>query len=155
LTLCNLDSEEKMADHSSSKPGLPRCGLLRRLAAIAYDTLIVTGLLLVATALASPFDQGNQQAFRDLFFTLYLAAVWFFYIALCWMHGGMTVGMRAWKITLLADDDSAVGWKTCVLRFVSALFSAALFGLGFLWSMFDQDKRSWHDMVSCSGLYRI
>ena len=133
--------------------GQARCGLLRRLAAMVYDTLIVTGLLLIATAAASPLDSGNQQAFRDPVFTLYLFAVWFFYVALCWMNGGMTVGMRAWKIILLADDGKA-GWKLCVTRFVTALFSAALFGLGFFWSLFDQQQRCWHDISSRSGLYR-
>ena len=143
-----------MSVDPSTRAKLPRCGLARHLAAIAYDSVIVTGLLLIAAAVASPFDLGNQQAFRDPFFTLYLFAIWFFYLALCWKHGSMTVGMRAWNVVLMADKGGPPGWNTCFVRFATSLFSAAIFGLGFIWSVFDRHQRSWHDMASRSGLYR-
>ncbi len=143
-----------MRNRPQPKQGRTRCGLLRRMAAVIYDAFIVTGLLLIATAVISPLDDGNQQAFRDPFFTLYLFTIWYFYIAMCWMNGGMTVGMRAWKIILLADEGKTT-WKLCLVRFLSALFSAALFGIGFIWSLFDHQQRSWHDMSSHSGLYRV
>ncbi len=123
--------------------------------AIAYDTVIVVGLLLIAAAVASPFDAGEQRAFRDPFFSFYLLAVWFFYLSFCWMNGGMTVGMRAWKIILSADKGYEISWKLCVIRFLSSLISFACAGLGLLWSMRDPEKRSWHDISSHSGLYRI
>ncbi len=90
---------------AQSRPGTPypRCGLPRRLMAIIYDTIIVVGLLLIAAAIASPFDEGNQQAFRDPFFSLYLLAIWFFYLSLCWIHGVMTFGMRSLSFILFAD----------------------------------------------------
>ena len=128
--------------------------LPRRLAAILYDSLIVIALLLIAAAVASPLDQGGQQALRDPFFTAYLVAVWFFYLALCWIHGGMTVGMRAWKIVLVVNDGGQITWRLCALRFVTALISAAFLGLGFLWSVLDRDKRCWHDIASGSALIR-
>ena len=139
------------------KPGeyAKRSGLLRRLAAMLYDSVVVTGLLLIAAAVASPFDQGNQQAFRDPFFTLYLLAVCFFYLALCWKYGGMTVGMRAWKICLRPEHGDGISWKLCSIRFITALFSLALLGLGYIWSLFDAQKRCWHDITSGSGIYRI
>ena len=122
--------------------------------AIAYDTVIVVGLLLIAAAVSSPFDAGEQRAFRDPFFSLYLLAVWFFYLSICWMNGGMTVGMRAWKIILSADKGYEISWKLCVIRFLSSLISFACAGLGLAWSMRDPEKRSWHDIISHSGLYR-
>ncbi len=103
-----------MTDRAEQKIRQHRCGLLRRLAAIAYDTLIVTGLLLIAAAVASPFGQGDQQAFRDPLFTLYLMAVWFLYMTICWRHGGMTVGMRAWRIRILPDQGRELSWKICI-----------------------------------------
>lgn len=129
-----------------------RCGLARRLAAIGYDTVIVIGLLLIATAAASPFDAGNQQALRDPLFTLYLLAVWFIYLALCWKRGGMTVGMRAWKIVLLGDRGEP-GWLDCSVRFAVSLVSAVTLGAGFWWSLTDPQRRCWHDIASGTGLY--
>jgi uncharacterized RDD family membrane protein YckC len=130
------------------------CGLARRLLAMLYDALVVTGLLLIATALASPFDQGNQQALRDPWFTLYLLGVWFAYLAVSWLRGGMTVGMRAWQIQLRREDGGPVTWKACLLRFAVSLLAAASFGLGFLWALFDPEQRAWHDMASKTRLYR-
>ena len=84
----------------------------------------------------------------------YLLAVWFFYLALCWSYGGMTVGMRAWKIVLLADEGD-VGWRHCGIRFVTALVSAAALGLGFFWSLLDPQRRCWHDIASGTGIYLV
>jgi uncharacterized RDD family membrane protein YckC len=103
--------------------------------AMTYDAVIITGLLLIAAAAVSPLG------------------VWFLYLALCWIHGGMTVGMRAWKIILLADHGT-IDWKLCAVRFTVSIFSAFLLGAGFAWSLIDGQKRSWHDMASRSGLFR-
>jgi uncharacterized RDD family membrane protein YckC len=132
-----------------------RCSLGRRLLAMIYDAVIVTGLLLVAAALASPLDSGNQQALRDPVFTLYLAGVWYAYLAWCWQRGGMTLGMRAWRVRLRTDEGGPMDWRASSLRFGVSLISAACLGLGFAWSLFDRSRRCWHDMASGSGLYRI
>lgn len=129
-----------------------RCGLARRVAAMTYDTVIVIGLLLIATAVISPLDTGNQRALRDPFFTLYLVGIWYFYLSICWIHGGMTLGMRAWKIVLQADEGKT-GWRHCTTRFVVALISVAAVGAGFAWSLFDPQRRCWHDIASRTGLY--
>lgn len=130
------------------------CSLPRRLLAMLYDALVVIGLLLIATALASPFDQGNQQALRDPWFTLYLLGVWYAYLALGWTRGGMTLGMRAWRIRLRSEDGGPVTWKFGLLRFAVSLLSAGSFGLGFLWALFDPKQRAWHDIASKTRLYR-
>ena len=127
------------------------CGLLRLLLVILYDGVILLGLLLLAAALASPFDSGHQQALRDPGFTLYLLAVWFAYLSVCWRNGGMTIGMRAWRVRLQAGPGRP-GWGQCVLRFLVSLISAACAGFGFLWMLWDRDKRSWHDMASKTRL---
>jgi uncharacterized RDD family membrane protein YckC len=132
-----------------------RCGLARRIGSIFYDALIVVGLLLIAAAGASPFDQGNQQALRDPVFTLYLLTVWYLYLALCWRYLGMTVGMRAWRVQILSNDEDKVSWKSSMIRFSGSLISAACAGLGFIWSLFDPEKRCWHDRLSRTGLYRV
>ncbi|NND43744.1 MAG: RDD family protein [Xanthomonadales bacterium] len=130
------------------------CGLARRLLVITYDSVIVVGLLLAAAALASPLDRGNQHALRDPVFTLYLLGVWYLYLAWCWQHGGMTVGMRAWGVRLHSTDGSRPGWWTSLVRFAVALASAACVGLGFAWSLFDGQRRCWHDIASNTGLFR-
>jgi uncharacterized RDD family membrane protein YckC len=133
--------------------GMP-CGLIRRLAIMLYDGVVVVSLLMLATTLAMLAGFGGRTAMKDPFFTAYLLAVWFLYLAWCWSKGGMTVGMRAWRVKIENSDGLRPGWGSSLLRFVVSLVSAALAGLGFLWSLFDTRKRTWHDILSGTRLVR-
>lgn len=129
------------------------CGLIRLLLVMVYDGVILVGLLLIGAALASPLDSGNQRALQDPLFTLYLLGIWFVYLAACWRHGGMTLGMRAWRVELY-HAEGRPGWGRCLVRFGVSLMSAAAAGLGFAWMLLDRQKRTWHDMASHTRLIR-
>ena len=130
------------------------CGLLRRLAIMVYDGLVVIALLLLATALAllAGFDQVS--AGKDPLFTLYLVVVWFLYLAWFWHRGGMTVGMRTWHVAIEGVDGQRPGWGQCLVRFLTSFVSAACIGLGFVWSLFEPQNRTWHDLLSRTRLVR-
>lgn len=123
------------------------CGLMRRLMVMLYDSLIIVGLLMIASALALPFGDAEKIAFRDIGFTLWLVIVCFIYLAGCWQFAGMTVGMRAWRVKLIDADGGDISWLRCSLRFVTGCASIGVFGLGLLWSLFDRQKRCWHDIA--------
>ena len=143
--------ERRTTPETAAAP-LP-CGLGRRLLVMLYDGLAVIALLLLATAAALIAGSGPVTAGKDLPFTLYLVAVWFFYLAWFWRRG-MTVGMRAWKVEIRNAAGGIPGWGRCLVRFVISLVSAALLGLGFWWSAFDGKKRTWHDLASRTRLLR-
>ena len=119
-----------------------------------YDAVVVTALLLLATALALLAGSGQVTAGRDPVFSLYLLLVWFIYLGWCWTHGGMTLGMRAWRVAIEREDGSLPGWGGSGLRFLVSLLSALCLGLGFWWSLFDPRRRSWHDLASRTRLVR-
>jgi uncharacterized RDD family membrane protein YckC len=139
----------KKIEHSGSP-----CGLLRRLAIIVYDGLVVIALLMLATMLAMLAGLGGRTAMKDPVYTAYLFAVWFLYLAWCWHKGGMTVGMRAWRVKIVDRDGGKPGWGASAIRFPVSLVSAAIAGLGFLWSLADPGKRTWHDILSGTRLVR-
>ncbi len=130
------------------------CSLPRRLLIMAYDGVILFGLLVVASAIALPIGDLEKVAFEDFWFTLWLFLVCFAYLGGCWRYGGMTVGMRAWKVKLVSEDGGGVSWPRCLLRFLIAIISAGLFGLGFLWALIDKRKRGWHDLSAHTLLLR-
>lgn len=134
--------------------GTEACGLLRRLVIMLYDSLVVVALFMVAAGLALLAGIRDQVALRDPLYTLYLLSFWFFYLAWCWHNGGMTVGMRAWKVRIEADNGAPPSWRQCLARFVMSLLSAAALGVGFAWSLIDEQKRTWHDQVSRTRLLR-
>lgn len=137
--------------------GVP-CGLLRRLLVMAYDAVAVVTLLLVVTAVMLLTPLRDQVAFRDATPTVIDFLVWFFYLAWCWRHGGVTLGMRAWRVRLVNDrgSDRAAppGWGQCLVRYGVSLVSAAALAAGFAWSLIEARRRTWHDIASGTRLVR-
>lgn len=116
-----------------------------------YDALLIVALLMVAAAIVV-VPSGTEVRPETLWFQLYLVAVWWGYFAVCWRMGGQTVGMRAWRVKLVTERGERIGWGNAALRFLVAAISALFAGLGFLWSLFDAQGRSWHDMATATRL---
>jgi uncharacterized RDD family membrane protein YckC len=104
-----------------STTGAP-AGILRRLAAFVYDTLLLISLFFVATFALLPLTGGEailtatQGAFGHLYRALLLMLA-FGYFGLCWTRGGQTLGMKAWRMRLQARDGSAPRWADAIVRF--------------------------------------
>ncbi len=123
-------------------------GLLRRLAAVAYDTVLLLAVLFVATALILPFNSGEAFTQDQIYYPVYLLLVSFVFFGWFWTHGGQTLGMRSWKLVVLSQEGQALSWRQALLRYSVALISWLVFGLGFWWVLFRPDKATWHDLVS-------
>jgi uncharacterized RDD family membrane protein YckC len=115
---------------------------------MAYDLLVVTALLVVATIATIFLRGGSPVSPGSIWFQMLLLAVWWLYFAWSWAERGETVGMRAWRLVLTTESGGGVGWGRSSLRFVAAGLSTACVGLGFLWCLFDRDRRAWHDRLS-------
>ena len=128
---------------------LPPAGLARRLAALVYDALLLLALLFVATLPWALAARGELLApLARAAYQLYLVAVSGVFFGWFWMHGGQTLGMRAWRIRLTADDGDRVTAKTAAIRFGVGVISLAALGLGFWWSLFARDGKTWHDRAA-------
>lgn len=147
-------SSKKRTCPASAEPP-PVAGLIRRLAALLYDALLLTGVLFAATLLVLPLREGQAFAPNDPLYSGYLLAVAFAFFGWFWTHGGQTPGMRAWRIRLIAADGGAVSWRHSALRYACAPLSATCFGLGYFWSRIDREGRSWHDMASNTRVVRM
>ena len=131
------------------------CGLLRRLVIMLYDGVVIVALWLLAGAIALPFIAADTMAGKHPVFTLYLVLVWFAYLAWCWQHGGMTLGMRAWRVRLGTDSGTVMDTWRSGGRFAASLVAALPLGAGFLWALTDPDRRTWHDRWSGTRLVRF
>ncbi|MDN3519695.1 RDD family protein [Aquisalimonas lutea] len=113
-------------------------GLLRRLASLLYDTILVTALLMGATAVLLPLTDGEAiPAFGRLVtvaYQGYLLAVVFAFFAWCWTRGGQTLGMRAWRLHVRNADRTPLGLAGAARRFGAALLLWAPLALVLLWS---------------------
>ena len=68
---------------------------------------------------------------------------------------GQSVGKRVVGIRVTRPDgtpvDSAYAARRAAMRIVSGL----PLGLGFLWAAWDPEKRTWHDMVADTRVFRV
>ncbi|MGX1125361.1 RDD family protein [Pseudomonas sp. HLS-6 TE3448] len=145
----------------------PAVGLGRRLAAMFYDFLLCTALLMVTTLVYKMIMMAfiGEARMRELtdagaldtdpLLSTILVFMLFGFFAKFWTHGGQTLGMQVWGIRVQNADGSAIGLWQALLRFVVSIASWLCLGLGFFWVLIDKQKRSWHDMYSDSQLVRI
>lgn len=146
----------------------PKAGLVRRFAAIFYDFLLCVALLMVVTLLYQQVvlrliyggerlrqlaDQGALSG--DPLLSTLLVFSLFGFFAKFWTHNGQTLGMQVWGIRVQNKDGSAISLWQALLRFVIAIGSWLALGLGFLWSLWDKDKRTWHDIYSETQVVRL
>ena len=141
-------------DKSDNTPAYKPAGLLIRLAAMFYDTLLLLSALLIATAIALMVTKGSLHTHNPFFRTL-LFLICFSFYTWFWLHGGQTLGMRAWKLRLQNIDGRPITIWQALLRFLVAIPSLALAGLGFFWMLVDKDSMTWHDRFSESVIVKL
>lgn len=128
-----------------------------RLAGAVYDALILVALWIVATALLMPFTDGaiDPPLPWNLPFDLYIFFVTFLYLGGLWRRTGQTLGMRAWRLKVVAHDGSRITWMQALKRVLAAMLSWLLFGAGWLWILFDREALALHDRLSGTRMVRI
>ncbi|PKM13331.1 MAG: RDD family protein [Gammaproteobacteria bacterium HGW-Gammaproteobacteria-3] len=132
---------------------LKKAGFFRRAAALAYDSLLLAAVLFAATAAILPLNHGEAFAPDNFYYPIYLILVSFLFYGWFWTHGGQTLGLRAWKLRVLTFGQQPITWQQALCRFLAAMLSFALLGLGFLWIIVDKNKCGWHDSLSKTTVY--
>jgi len=145
----------------------PAAGLGRRMAAISYDALLCVALLMVTTFLYKLVWMGfvGETRLRELsdsgaldadpLLSSILLITLFGFFAHFWTRAGQTLGMQVWGIRVQNADGTAISLWQALLRFIVAIASWLCVGLGFFWSLFDKQKRCWHDLYSDTQLVRV
>jgi len=122
-------------------------GLFRRIAAFGYDLLLLAALLFMFTLSLFPFTGGAIEP-GTLWYRLSLSAIVVLFFTGFWVRGGQTLGMKAWRLRVVAEDGGPVRWPSALVRFFAGLVSLAAAGVGFWWAAFDRERRTWHDRLS-------
>jgi uncharacterized RDD family membrane protein YckC len=125
----------------------PPAGLFRRLMAMFYDSLLLLSTLLVATALVMLFTRGTL-SYHNPFFRTFMFLICFSFYNWFWLHGGQTLGMRAWRLRVQRRDGRPITIWQGLLRFMLAIPSLALAGLGFFWMLVDREHLTLYDRFS-------
>lgn len=127
---------------------LPDAGLWRRLAAAVYDGLLLLALWFVSVGLVIIANHGEAIDPR-LMQGLGLPLLWLMtagFYAWFWLHGGQTLGMRAWRLRVVTDNHRALTIRDCLIRAAVGTLSLLCALLGFFWVLIT--GRTWHDLAS-------
>lgn len=155
------------------------CPLWRRLLALVYDLLAVVAIVMVVGLLCQLATRGQligtgQRVVIAWWYQPLQALVVSAYFALSWLRGGQTLGMRPWRLRLVAGNGRPLRPAQAAIRLLVAaaplllLAGAPWFGLrGALWAVLagwavcfsvalvDRRRRALHDLAAGTQLQRL
>ncbi len=79
----------------------------------------------------------------------------FFYFGVLQGYWQGTLGKKALGLRLVRTDLSRVDVPQTVVRYLMSIVSGIALGLGYLWVVFDPEKRAWHDRVAGTRVIRL
>ena len=127
-------------------------GLLRRLAAIIYDSLLLLALWFLATVPFIALKGGESieagSGGLHIVYQLTLVLVAYGFFVGFWCHRGRTLGMQSWGLQLQTTGDELPSVGAATIRFFAAILSWLPLGLGFFWQLWDPEHLAWHDRLS-------
>ncbi len=154
--------------------GVP--GITRRVFSMLYEGTLLFAVAFIATWLFQ-FVAGGAvvTGWQRTALQFYLAAVFAAYFLWCWLRGGQTLAMKAWKIRLVVPGRSRIPARIALARLLLAAifvgsFCAALAaafihrnpwvafvtlvfsGVGLGWALFDRDRQFLHDRLAGTRL---
>ena len=131
---------------------LAPAGLLRRLAAMFYDALLILAIWMVTLLVMVAANGGEPVLGAPVQTLLFLEAFTFF--GYFWSAAGQTAGMRAWRLRLVSNEGGRISLHQATLRFAVALVAFGAFGIGYFWALIDRQGRTWPDLASHSRMVR-
>lgn len=131
-----------------------------RLLAMTYDLLPLLALCLVTSGLELLIAGGRTSNHFGTAVGLLVSVVpaWLVigsYLVMSWRRGGATIGMRPWRLKVLAADGHPATLRMLCLRYAMATLSLLVVGLGFVWALFDGERRCWHDIAAGTRFVRM
>ncbi len=126
-----------------------------RLLALAYDCLPMIPLLMITSALFLWLNGGQTVERNPGIATLEFLSMWLLvggYFVLSWRRGGQTVGMRAWRLKVVASDGTQATLRSLWLRYAVACLTPVV---GLLWTLVDRDHRALHDIAAGTLMVRL
>ncbi len=134
---------------------LPPASFLARIAAMIYESLLVTAVVFVASFIIIPVIGEMHAPWQRHLYQVYILVVLFAYFSAFWLRSGQTLAMKTWRIRLVNQTGAPLTLKQAALRFVLALLGLLLAGMGFWWALFDRDRQFFHDRIVGTRLIRV
>jgi uncharacterized RDD family membrane protein YckC len=126
-------------------------GLVDRLVANIIDNVIlIIPIMIIQFLLFSSERPLPSQLVNFVFMAIPVAYHWYF-----WTHkDGQTPGKFALGIRVVKMHGGKIRDVDAVIRAIGYHVSAMLFGIGFIWAIFDKRNQTWHDKIARTYVVR-
>jgi uncharacterized RDD family membrane protein YckC len=114
-----------------------RVGFWPRLGATALDFILIAGLVRFT---------GQEWM---------LPFAWIAYHVVFWTWRQTTIGGVVLNLKVVRIDGQPLNFGIIVVRSLSSIFSGIVFGLGFFWASWDDERQSWHDKIAGTTIVRV
>lgn len=130
-------------------------GILRRLAGMGYELLLLSGVLTVTVLFpqavlgaTTHYVATATVLWTHIFLALLVYFFWF------WLNGGQTLAMKTWRIRLVSGTGQPLRPAQALLRYLLCWPSILCFGIGIIWAFFDRDQQFLHDRLADTRLIK-
>ena len=141
-----------MQDNAIAPASAP---FLARIAAMIYESLLVTAVVFVASFIIIPVVGEMHAPWQRHLFQVYILGILFAYFSAFWLRSGQTLAMKTWRIRLVQENGETLTFRQALLRFFLALLGLLLAGAGFWWALFDRYRQFLHDRLAGTRLVRV
>ncbi len=83
------------------------------------------------------------------------SALFLIYFTMLTGDNGQTLGKRVLGIRVIRVSGEALSYMRAFGRTLCYVVSSMLFGLGFIWAIFDSKKQGWHDKIAGTRVVRV
>lgn len=139
---------------SSTNTNISKVSFLYRCMALSYDLILLICLYICATFLIVMLNKASIPA-GNIYYRLFLLFITYLFFTFFWYKYNQTTGMLAWKIKLVSITGGKPSFTQVSLRFILAIFTNLIFGIGILWALFDRNNLALYDHLSKTKLIKI
>ena len=133
--------------------------LLRRFAAMVYDTLLImaisilygavmTGINVAVKGIPETGERVSWGVFGIVVFIGWIITIGLFFCYF-WHKSGQTLGMKTWRMKIVNSDNlNCPGYAQCIIRFICAPLSLCFLGAGYWFMYTNTERQTLQDKIS-------
>lgn len=132
-------------------------GLMRRLLALLYDSILIIGIYMSYVILVTYLNGSALESQLEILF-LQFSFIIFIFLFYCYFwkfNNGQTLGMQVWKIKLVSSGNEEININKMVLRCALSMIFSLVFLSNFIFIIFNKERKTLGDYFSNTKLLKV
>ena len=132
-------------------------GLIRRLLALLYDSILIIGIYMSYVILVTYLNGSALESQLEILFLQFsfIILIFLFYCYFWKFNNGQTLGMQVWKIKLVSSGNEEININKMVLRCALSMIFSLFFLSNFIFIIFNKERKTLGDYFSKTKLLKV